>query len=178
VLHRIGQESGGQPDVVNRWDINWQEGHPSVGLMQVIKGTFDAYAGPYRNTGPFLYGVSVDPIANIFSGINYAKHAYSKPLYDVMMQPGGYAGGGPVDFGLGFGTVPRMEYGRVRLPDYGSAAASGAARQMSPAAMAARTGGPFIGGDLNIHNPLPERAGDSITRSVMKASFLAGRGIA
>jgi hypothetical protein len=141
----------------------------------VIQGTFDAYAGPYRNTGPFLYGVSVDPIANIYAGINYAKHAYNEPLYDVMMQPGGYAGGGPV--GLGFGSLPPMAFGQVRLPG-GRAGASGTDRQMSPAAIAARTGSPLIGGDVNIYNPLAERAGDSITRSVMKASFLAGRGVA
>jgi len=49
---------------------------------------------------------------------------------------------------------------------------------MSDAAKAAQgAGGPFIG-QLNIHNPVAERAGDSITRSVMKASFLAGRGVA
>jgi hypothetical protein len=174
VLHRIAQESGGVPTIVNKWDSNWLAGHPSVGLMQVIQGTFDTYAGPYRNVGPFEYGVSVDPIANIYAGINYAKHAYNEPLIDVMLQPGGYAAGGPL--GLGFGAVPAMSYGNVRLPGV-AGSASGAARQMSPAAMAARSGQPMIG-NMTINNPLPERAGDSITRSVMKAGFLAGRGIA
>lgn len=39
-------ESGGNPNVVNTTDINAQQGHPSAGLMQFIKSTFDAYAMP------------------------------------------------------------------------------------------------------------------------------------
>jgi SLT domain-containing protein len=74
VLYQMLTESGGNPNIVNRSDSNWAAGHPSVGLMQVIQGTFDAYAGPYRNTGPFEYGVSVNPMANIYSALNYAAH--------------------------------------------------------------------------------------------------------
>lgn len=74
VLYQMMTESGGNPNAVNRSDSNWAAGHPSVGLMQVISGTFDAYAGPYRNTGPFSYGVSVDPMANIYAALNYASH--------------------------------------------------------------------------------------------------------
>lgn len=74
VLYQMMTESGGNPNIVNKWDSNWLAGHPSVGLMQVIAGTFDAYAGPYRNTGPFSYGVSVNPMANIFAALNYGAH--------------------------------------------------------------------------------------------------------
>ena len=42
--------------------------------VQVIAGTFDAYAGPFRHTGPFEYGVSVNPMANIYSALNYGEH--------------------------------------------------------------------------------------------------------
>jgi hypothetical protein len=82
VLYQMMTESGGNPNIVNRTDSNWLAGHPSVGLMQVIAGTFDTWAGPYRNTGPFSYGVSVNPMANIYAALNYGKH------------------------GLGFGTGP------------------------------------------------------------------------
>lgn len=114
VEHRMEQESGGNPTIVNKTDSNWARGTPSVGLMQVIGPTFDLYAGPYRNTGPFEYGTSVNPMANIYAGLNYAKQVYAgRPLADVMLQPGGYAAGGATS---GWGVVG--EHGRelVRLP--------------------------------------------------------------
>lgn len=92
VLQRMTQESGGNPTIVNKWDSNWAAGHPSVGLMQVIGGTFSSYAGPFRGTGPFEYGVSVNPLANIYAGLNYALHAYGS-IAQAMLKPGGYAGG-------------------------------------------------------------------------------------
>jgi SLT domain-containing protein/phage-related protein len=94
VERRMNQESGGSPTIVNRTDSNWLAGHPSVGLMQVIAGTFAAYAGRYRNTGPFSYGVSVNPTANTYAGLNYALHRYGSLA--ALNQPGGYAAGGPV----------------------------------------------------------------------------------
>jgi SLT domain-containing protein/phage-related protein len=92
-LRRMQQESGGNPTIVNTWDSNWQAGHPSVGLMQVIAGTFRAYAGAYKNRGPFSYGVSVDPLANIYSSMRYALSAYSS-LSSAYDRAGGYANGG------------------------------------------------------------------------------------
>jgi TP901 family phage tail tape measure protein len=74
VLNQMTSESGGNTQAVNRTDINWQEGHPSVGLMQVIQGTFDEWAGPFKGTGPFLYGVSTNPLANIYAALEYAAH--------------------------------------------------------------------------------------------------------
>ncbi|MDX3124537.1 peptidoglycan DD-metalloendopeptidase family protein [Streptomyces scabiei] len=94
-LRRMKQESGGNPRVVNRWDSNWKAGHPSVGLMQVIRGTFRAYAGKYKNTGPFMYGVSVDPMANIYASMRYALKTYGS-LSRAYNRPGGYARGGVV----------------------------------------------------------------------------------
>jgi hypothetical protein len=100
VLAQMQTESGGNPYAVNRSDINWQEGHPSVGLMQVIAGTFDAYAGPFRGVGPFEYGVSIDPLANIFAGINYAIHRYGAGWTSVLGHGHGYDQGGWLPPGL------------------------------------------------------------------------------
>ncbi|MFF1635999.1 transglycosylase SLT domain-containing protein, partial [Leifsonia sp. NPDC058248] len=93
VLHRIDIESGGDPYAVNRWDINWQSGTPSVGLAQVIGPTFDAYAGPFRNTGPKMYGVSVNPLANIYAGLSYATKRYGANWMRVLAGNTGYASG-------------------------------------------------------------------------------------
>src|SRR5258708_10303545 len=60
--------------------------------MQVIGPTFRAYAGPFRTTGPFEYGVSVAPLANIYAGLNYALHRYGSLA--ALGQPGGYDAGG------------------------------------------------------------------------------------
>ncbi|MBA5222217.1 phage tail tape measure protein [Streptomyces griseoaurantiacus] len=92
VLRRMNQESGGDPNVVNKWDSNWKAGHPSVGLMQVIGPTFAAYAGSHRNTGPFKYGTSVNPNANIHAGLNYAQHQYGS--LSALNRAGGYDSGG------------------------------------------------------------------------------------
>jgi SLT domain-containing protein len=91
-LRRMNQESGGNPTAVNRNDINWKHGTPSVGLMQVIGPTFRHYAGPYKNTGPFMYGVSTNPAANIYSSMKYALATYGS-LASAYGRPGGYATG-------------------------------------------------------------------------------------
>ena len=88
VLKRIGIESGGNPNAINRWDSNAKAGHPSQGLMQTIPSTFAAYAGPYASRG------ILDPLANIYAGINYAMHRYGARWIEVMTRPGGYAKGG------------------------------------------------------------------------------------
>ncbi|MFF3558975.1 hypothetical protein ACFYXS_02885 [Streptomyces sp. NPDC002574] len=92
-LRRMQQESGGNPTIVNRWDSNWIAGHPSVGLMQVIGPTFRSYAGALKNKGPFSYGVSVDPLANVYSSMRYALGAYGS-LSRAYDRAGGYAKGG------------------------------------------------------------------------------------
>jgi SLT domain-containing protein len=92
-LRRMNQESGGNPRAVNLWDSNARAGHPSVGLMQVIRPTFRAHAGRFRNTGPFLYGTSIDPLANVYSSMRYALSAYGS-LSRAYNRPGGYDSGG------------------------------------------------------------------------------------
>jgi SLT domain-containing protein len=97
---RIMFESGGSATAVNRWDSNWAAGHPSVGLAQLIAGTFARWAGPFRNIGPFLYGVSVDPLANSYAGGNYAVNRYgSLAAVDPLVRPEGYDQGGMLDPG-------------------------------------------------------------------------------
>lgn len=88
VLRRMNQESGGNPNAINRWDINAQRGDPSRGLMQTIGSTFNAYAGPYRSRGIY------DPLANIYAGCAYAISRYGSLA--GMNRAGGYAQGGIV----------------------------------------------------------------------------------
>jgi hypothetical protein len=98
---RIMWESGGNWSAVNRWDSNWAAGHPSVGGAQVIRGTFAAYAGRFRGVGPFLYGVSINPLANSYAGANYAVHRYgSLQAVDPRVRPRGYDQGGLLPLGL------------------------------------------------------------------------------
>ncbi|QCX75714.1 Chromosome partition protein Smc [Streptomyces sp. YIM 121038] len=93
VLYRIGFESAGNPNAVNKWDINWQSGHPSVGLMQVIGPTFARYAGPFRGTKPQMYGVATDPFANVYAGVNYARDRYGSRWLSILAGNKGYANG-------------------------------------------------------------------------------------
>ena len=86
---------GGNPTIVNRWDSNWLRGTPSVGLMQVIGPTFRAYAGRLRNVGPFSYGVSTNPLANIYASMQYALSRYGS-LPSAYNRRGGYDQGGPL----------------------------------------------------------------------------------
>ena len=44
ILNVVQHESGGDARIVNTWDRNAQEGHPSKGVLQFIDGTFNKYA--------------------------------------------------------------------------------------------------------------------------------------
>ncbi|MFI2031399.1 hypothetical protein [Streptomyces buecherae] len=90
VLHRIQVESGGNPSIINMWDSNWAAGHPSVGLLQVIGPTYRAYAGPFARTQPSAYGTSMNPLANIYAGLNYATHRYGARWPQVLAGTSGY----------------------------------------------------------------------------------------
>lgn len=70
-IHRnVIRESSGDPNAINNWDINAQQGAPSIGLLQVIKPTFDAYH--VGSTKKDQY----DPVANIVAACNYAADKY------------------------------------------------------------------------------------------------------
>jgi hypothetical protein len=130
---RIMFESGGNWSAVNRWDSNWLAGHPSVGGAQVIRGTFQAFADRFRNVGPFLYGVSINPLANSFAGANYAVHRYGSLLaVDPRVRPRGYDRGGMLPPGLslaynGTGRAEPVGGGGLTVifqgPNYGGKAA-------------------------------------------------------
>ncbi len=66
----IMRESSGNPNAINNWDINARNGVPSIGLLQVIKPTFDAYHVP--GTARDQY----NPVANITAAANYAADRY------------------------------------------------------------------------------------------------------
>ena len=162
VERQMTTESGGQPGVVNKWDSNWKAGHPSVGLMQVIQGTFDAYAGPFRNVGPFLYGVSTNPLANIFAGLNYALHAYGPGWTSVLGQGHGYDSGGWLKPGWALNMTKGRE--AVLTPDQSSAFMTMAeyARQM-------RKGGGHGGVMRDVFITLPE--GATVQRALSDLTF-------
>lgn len=70
-LHRnIMRESTGNPNAKNGWDINAQNGTPSIGLLQVIQPTFNAYH--VDGTPHDIY----NPVSNITAAANYAADKY------------------------------------------------------------------------------------------------------
>lgn len=85
-LRRMNQESGGNPNAVNNWDINAKRGYPSQGLMQVIPPTFRAYArAPYDKN-------ILDPMSNIVASMAYGLARYGS-LAKAYDRSGGYANG-------------------------------------------------------------------------------------
>lgn len=87
VLRRMNQESGGNPNIVNNWDINAQRGTPSIGLMQVIGPTFSAYRDPRAPNNVR------DPLANVLASMRYAMARYGS-LPAAYNRAGGYDSGG------------------------------------------------------------------------------------
>ncbi len=96
------------PAVLERQDV-WC---PTTGLgtwtmlqdgqvMLTGNSTFATYAGRFRPVGPFLYGVSVNPLANSYAGGNYAVHRYgSLAAVDPRVRHAGYDDGGWLPPGL------------------------------------------------------------------------------
>ncbi|MEV7871715.1 transglycosylase SLT domain-containing protein [Streptomyces sp. NPDC088124] len=70
-IHRnVIRESSGNPNAINLWDINAQNGIPSKGLLQVIPPTFKTYH--VKGTPNNIY----DPVSNIVAACNYAADKY------------------------------------------------------------------------------------------------------
>lgn len=65
----IMHESGGNPNAQNNSDYNAKAGHPSIGLMQTIQPTFNAYKLPGHNN-------IRNPVDNIIAGVRYAVATY------------------------------------------------------------------------------------------------------
>lgn len=70
IYRNIIRESSGNPNAINLWDINAQNGIPSKGLLQTIDPTFNAYH--VSGTSWNFY----NPVANIAAACNYAWHVY------------------------------------------------------------------------------------------------------
>lgn len=70
LYRNIMRESSGNPNAINGWDVNAVNGTPSIGLLQVIKPTFNAYH--VAGTAWSQY----DPVANITAAANYAADKY------------------------------------------------------------------------------------------------------
>ncbi|MFE6894768.1 transglycosylase SLT domain-containing protein [Streptomyces sp. NPDC057694] len=70
LYRNIMRESTGNPNAVNGYDVNAQNGTPSIGLLQVIQPTFSAYH--VSGTSANIY----DPVANITAAANYAADKY------------------------------------------------------------------------------------------------------
>ncbi len=90
ILATIQRESNGNPTVQNNWDSNARAGHPSIGLMQTIGPTFEAYKHAGHNNIRNGYD-------NLLAAINYIKHRYgtSDAAFNRVAAYG-YANGGLV----------------------------------------------------------------------------------
>ncbi|MEC0448199.1 Tape measure protein [Bacillus velezensis] len=85
------KESGGRtgPSTINKWDSNWKRGTPSMGLMQTIRPTFDAYK---------MKGMSdiMNPVHNAVAAIRYIisryKTVFNVPGIKSMRAGGPYKG--------------------------------------------------------------------------------------
>lgn len=85
----IQHESSGDPNAINLWDQNAKDGHPSIGLMQTIQPTFDAYKLPGHDN-------IRNPVDNIIAGVRYAVERYGSvsnvPGIKGLNSGGGYVG--------------------------------------------------------------------------------------
>lgn len=104
ILATIKRESNGDPNAQNNWDSNALAGHPSIGLMQTIGPTFEAYKHAGHNNIRNGYD-------NLLAAINYIKHRYgtSDAAFNRVAAYG-YANGGLVSkngvYELAEGNMP------------------------------------------------------------------------
>lgn len=88
-LRVIQRESNGNPKAINLWDSNAKAGIPSMGLVQTIGPTFNAFKFPGHND---VYNGYDDLLA----GIHYMKSIYGSgsSAFARVSGPEGYANGG------------------------------------------------------------------------------------
>ena len=80
LMRRAMQESSGNPHAINNWDSNAAAGHPSMGLMQTIRSTFEAHKLPGHND-------IWNPVDNMCAAIRYIIGRYGSV---VNLPSGGY----------------------------------------------------------------------------------------
>ena len=97
MLNQMARESSGNPAAINLTDINAQQGHPSVGLLQFIPGTFAANADPGFSSNIY------DPESQMRAWYNYINRNYGGYVSFGQRGYGAYAAGGQVR-GKGSGT--------------------------------------------------------------------------
>ncbi len=142
VLRQIQTESGGDPNATqgNIGDVNNASGDLARGLMQVIRTTFDAYAGPYRSAGQY------DPHASIYAGVNYDSHKFGgNPNLSDLGQGHGYDLGGRMkhgDFGVNLSGHPEQVLNPVQERAFTAAMAR--VGSPSPVATADRPATPVL----------------------------------
>jgi hypothetical protein len=162
-------ESSGNPTAINLTDSNARAGHPSQGLMQTIPSVFQKYAGPYVGRG------IMDPLANIYAGINYAVHRYGS----LQNTPGprSVAHGGPyLPYAAG-GLVEALVGGTGLLADGGSV--GGGSNYLGTYSGASVSSSSTVNRgitikELHVHNPRPEPASDSLSSRVRSLAYLSG----
>ena len=88
-LDQIKIESNGDPNAQNNYDINAQNGDPSIGLLQVIGSTFRA------NRDKSLPNDQRHPLANVVAALNYVRGRYGTPG-NIWPTRAGYKDGGYV----------------------------------------------------------------------------------
>lgn len=88
----IARESNGDPSVVNHWDRNAQMGIPSMGLVQTIRPTFEAYKFPGHNN-------PLNGYDDLLAGIHYMKSKYGSgaSAFARVSGPEGYENGGIIN---------------------------------------------------------------------------------
>jgi hypothetical protein len=109
MLNQIRTESSGNPNAINRTDINAQRGDPSIGLLQVIGSTFRS---ALRGT-PFegLIGAGqYDPRASLTASTLYSLNRYGS--LDRAWQGRAYDNGGdlPPGFTMAYNGTGKTEH--------------------------------------------------------------------
>ena len=85
ILAQIQQESSGDPNAINLTDSNARAGIPSVGLLQMIPGSYSSFAKPGYEDPKYRY----DPYLIIYAALRYAMGSNQRNNSGVRME--GYA---------------------------------------------------------------------------------------
>ena len=69
-------ESGGNPRAINNYDVNWRNGNPSIGLMQLTMSNMRHYTPPQLRPRTWTRADYENPLIQLTSAINYMKERY------------------------------------------------------------------------------------------------------